>query len=137
MQGRNGRSKYYKIVMTPCSGGEVVSFYCRQIAQSMIPSLTDVTGFMPTELTNHHEEGFVFQQVPVQDILKGAYDQLDPDCRALLEHSVERMPWRLYIHRPYDVCLCLWRACRTDSEPFFISTGTEIRLASLVMQLTL
>ena len=28
MAGKNGRSKYYKIVMSPCSGGDVVSFYC-------------------------------------------------------------------------------------------------------------
>lgn len=27
-QGKNGRSKYYKIVMSPCSASEVVSFYC-------------------------------------------------------------------------------------------------------------
>ncbi|KAJ7638439.1 salicylate hydroxylase [Roridomyces roridus] len=83
--GKNGRSKYYKIVMSPCSDGEVVSFYC----------------FMPTELTSHHEEGFVFQEVPVADILKGRYDTLDPDCVALLKHSIERMPWRLYVHQPY------------------------------------
>ncbi|KAJ7265854.1 salicylate hydroxylase [Mycena haematopus] len=86
VSGKNGRSKYYKIVMSPCSGGEVVSFYC----------------FMPTELTSHHEEGFVFKEVPVADILQGRYDTLDPDCVALLKHSIERMPWRLYVHQPYD-----------------------------------
>ncbi|EEB88624.1 hypothetical protein MPER_13451, partial [Moniliophthora perniciosa FA553] len=54
MEGKNRdgvRSKYYKIVMSPCSGGETVSFYC----------------FMPTELTKHHEEGFAFEEVPVSD----------------------------------------------------------------------
>ncbi|KAJ7499344.1 salicylate hydroxylase [Mycena latifolia] len=84
--GKNGRSKYYKIVMSPCSGGEVVSFYC----------------FMPTELTSHHEEGFTFKEVPVADILQGRYDTLDPDCVALLKNSIDRMPWRLYVHQPYD-----------------------------------
>ncbi|KAJ6567292.1 salicylate hydroxylase [Mycena vulgaris] len=84
--GKNGRSKYYKIVMSPCSGGDVVSFYC----------------FMPTELTSHHEEGFTFKEVPVADILKGRYDTLDPDCVALLKNSIERMPWRLYVHQPYE-----------------------------------
>lgn len=66
---------------------------------------------MPTELTNHQEEGFVFKQVPVDDILKGAYDKLDPDCRALLLNSVERMPWRLYVHQPYSVSGCLLITC--------------------------
>ncbi|KAF9268247.1 salicylate hydroxylase [Marasmius fiardii PR-910] len=85
MLGKNGRSKYYKIVMSPCSGGDIVSFYC----------------FMPTEMTEHHEEGFVFEQVPVRDILVGKYDELDPDCVNLLKHSIDRMPWRLYVHQPY------------------------------------
>ncbi|RXW25751.1 hypothetical protein EST38_g82 [Candolleomyces aberdarensis] len=84
-EGRNGRSKYYKIVMSPCSGGEIVSFYC----------------FMPTEMTNHREEGFTFKEVPVSDILQGRYSDLDPECLALLQNSKDRMPWRLYVHQPY------------------------------------
>ncbi|ESK93765.1 salicylate hydroxylase [Moniliophthora roreri MCA 2997] len=85
-KSRDGvRSKYYKIVMSPCSGAETVSFYC----------------FMPTELTKHHEEGFVFEEVPVSDIITGKYDELDPDCQNLLKNSIDRMPWRLYVHQPY------------------------------------
>lgn len=85
MEGQNGRSQFYKIVMSPCSGYEIISFYC----------------FMPTEMTKHHEEGFVFEEAPIEDILIGRYDELDPDCVALLKHSVDRMPWRLYKHEPY------------------------------------
>jgi salicylate hydroxylase len=58
---------------------------------------------MPTEMTNHTEEGFMFKEAPVEDILKGAYADLDPNCRDLLLNSVERMPWRLYVHQPYPV----------------------------------
>ncbi|KAJ3992256.1 salicylate hydroxylase [Lentinula boryana] len=76
IQGKNGRSKYYKIVMSPCSDGEI--------------------------LTKHHEEGFVFEEVPVSDVIAGKYDELDPDCLNLLKNSVDRMPWRLYVHQPYD-----------------------------------
>ncbi|KAK0467871.1 salicylate hydroxylase [Desarmillaria tabescens] len=85
MEGKNGRSEFYKIVMSPCSGYEIISFYC----------------FMPTEMTKHHEEGFVFAEAPIEDILIGRYDELDPDCIALLKHSVDRVPWRLYKHEPY------------------------------------
>ncbi|KAF9648442.1 FAD/NAD(P)-binding domain-containing protein [Thelephora ganbajun] len=84
--GENGRSKYYKIVMTSCSGGDIVSFYC----------------FMPSELTKHHQEGFEFKEVPAEEILQGDYQELDPDCVNLLKNSIERMPWRLYIHQPYE-----------------------------------
>lgn len=60
---------------------------------------------MPTELTKHHEEGFTFAEVPVSDVIAGKYDELDPDCVNLLKNSVDRMPWRLYVHQPYDVRL--------------------------------
>lgn len=78
-------NRYYKIVMSPCSGGDIVSFYC----------------FMPTELTNHTQEGFQFAEVPVSDMMAGLYSRLDPKCQELLKNSIDRMPWRLYVHQPY------------------------------------
>lgn len=86
VQGKNGRDRYYKVVMGPCSGGDIVSLYC----------------FIPSELTNHHQEGFEFKEVSVAGILQGSYDELDPDCVNLIRHSVDRMPWRLYVHQPYE-----------------------------------
>ncbi|PWY96905.1 FAD/NAD(P)-binding domain-containing protein [Testicularia cyperi] len=83
---KDGLNQYYKIVMSPCAGGDIVSFYC----------------FMPTELTKHHEEGFVFKEVPPEEILAGDYSRLDPLCRTLIANSVERKPWRLYVHAPYS-----------------------------------
>lgn len=80
-----GLNHYYKIVMSPCAGGDIVSFYC----------------FMPTELTKHHAEGFVFAEVPPEEIMAGDYDKLDPLCQTLISNSVERKPWRLYVHAPY------------------------------------
>lgn len=98
------RSKYYKIVMSPCSDGEMVSFYCKTSSRVSSSYLTSyLAGFMPTELTKHFEEGFVFEEVPVGDILAGRYDTLDPDCVNLIKNSVDRMPWRLYVHQPYSV----------------------------------
>lgn len=79
-------NQYYKIVMSPCAGGDVVSFYC----------------FMPTELTKHQSEGFVFEEVPPEEILAGDYSKLDPLCVKLIQNSVERKPWRLYVHQPYS-----------------------------------
>lgn len=62
---------------------------------------------MPTELTSHREEGFVFKEAPISDILVGKYDELDPDCVNLIKHSIDRMPWRLYVHQPYEVRVLL------------------------------
>jgi hypothetical protein len=67
------------------------------------PLLICRTGFMPTELTNHREEGFTFKECPVSDITQGRYSDLDPECLALIENSKDRMPWRLYVHQPYTV----------------------------------
>ncbi len=53
-------------------------------------------------MTNHTEEGFSFAEAPVADLLAGKYSTIDPDCRALIENSIDRMPWRLYIHEPYE-----------------------------------
>jgi salicylate hydroxylase len=71
---------------------------------------------MPTELTNHTREGFQFAEVPVSDILAGQYAQLDHLCVKLIENSVDRMPWRLYIHQPYSVSFPLLRFHNRESR---------------------
>jgi salicylate hydroxylase len=35
-------------------------------------------------------------------MMQGKYDVLDPECVKLLQHSIDRMPWRLYVHQPYS-----------------------------------
>jgi hypothetical protein len=90
--------------MGPCSGGDVVAFFCMYpihfhrfvIAGSLL------SGFMPSESTNHHKEGFEFKEVPVEEILQGNCGELDPECANVIKHSVDRMPWRLYLHQPYE-----------------------------------
>lgn len=72
-------------------------------------------------MTKHHEEGFVFEEAPIEDILIGRYDELDPDCVALLKHSVDRMPWRLYKHEPYPV-----RSHFSSLPPLAHSPSTEL-----------
>ena len=57
---------------------------------------------MPSELTNHHQEGFEFKEVPVKEILQGHYGELHSECANLIKHSVDRMPWRMFNHQPYE-----------------------------------
>ncbi|TRM64901.1 hypothetical protein BD626DRAFT_567760 [Schizophyllum amplum] len=80
-------NKYFKIVMSPCAGGDIVSFYC----------------FMPTEYAAQHtSEGFTFKEVDVEEMLVGAYaDKLEKNVVDLLKASIDRMPWRLYVHDEY------------------------------------
>ncbi|KAF9647415.1 salicylate hydroxylase [Thelephora ganbajun] len=84
--GENGRSKYYKVVLTPCSDGDIVAFYC----------------FLPSEETNHHTEAFEFKEVSPEEILQGSFKELDSGCVDFLKNSFERMPWRMYLHEPYE-----------------------------------
>lgn len=110
-------SMYYKIVMSPCAGGDVSLLLdlstdlSAELIMSLLPASQIVSFycFMPTEMTNHTQEGFQFAEVPVSDILAGAYSQLDPNCVDLIKNSIDRMPWRLYVHQPYSVSFSLDR----------------------------
>lgn len=55
-------------------------------------------GLMPTGLEKHHQEGFESKDVPVKEVLQEKFSELDPDCANLIRHSVDRMPWRFYVH---------------------------------------
>jgi len=81
-----------------CNIAVVLSFFIVSLA----PQLISLYCSMPTELSNHTEEGFAFDEVPVSSITAGRYDELDKDCLALVMNSVGRKPWRLYVHQPCD-----------------------------------
>ncbi|KAF7977394.1 hypothetical protein HWV62_4017 [Athelia sp. TMB] len=76
-------NKYNKIVMSPCNGGNIISFYC----------------FFPAEQAKTFKEGFNVDDIPLEDLL-APYSELDPDCFKMLQVSVDRKPWRLYKHAP-------------------------------------
>lgn len=90
-----------------------MSFYCKSPTFTLyilhVVAKFPPSGFIPSELTNHHGEGFEFKEVPVEEILQGNYNELDPHCVDLLKRSVDRMPWRMYVHQPYEY----WHKGRT------------------------
>jgi len=57
---------------------------------------------MPSELMKRHLEGFKFKEVLVGETLQENYNKLDTDCANLLRHSIDCMPWRLYVHWLYE-----------------------------------
>lgn len=79
------RSQYYKIVLSGCRSGEVLSFYL----------------FMPQDKSPQRKEGFRFEEVPIEELTE-PYHDLDPRVVDLIRHSFDRMPWRLYVHKEYD-----------------------------------
>jgi salicylate hydroxylase len=78
------RSQYFKIVLSGCRSGEILSFYL----------------FMPQELSPQRSEGFRFEEVPVEE-LTIPYHDLDKRVVDLIANSFDRMPWRLYLHKEY------------------------------------
>ncbi|KAK8858797.1 hypothetical protein IAR55_003027 [Kwoniella newhampshirensis] len=76
-------NKYLKIVMSPCNGGDIISFYV----------------FFPAEMAKTKKEGFLVDDISIEELV-APYGQLDPDCVLALKHSVDRKPWRLYKHSP-------------------------------------
>ncbi|KAL2854603.1 FAD/NAD(P)-binding domain-containing protein [Aspergillus pseudodeflectus] len=72
-----------KIVMSPCSSGDVVSCYC----------------FYPSEYNNLREDGWNIAASPEQ--LLDTFPDLDPRMRALFADAEDVKMWRLYRHDPY------------------------------------
>lgn len=86
--------KWDKIVLSPCNGGKLLSYYC----------------FFPRDQGDFTTQAWGAESLPVEDLLK-PYPQLD---RQVLEHLAigkEIQPWRLWVHDPYpyihqgNVCL--------------------------------
>lgn len=73
-----------KIVFSPCSNGEVFSFYC----------------FFPTAESDHGGEGW--NHVATVDQLVAPFADLDPRLVAIFKESSDIKPWRLFNHQPYS-----------------------------------
>ncbi|KOC10001.1 salicylate hydroxylase [Aspergillus flavus AF70] len=72
-----------KIVMSPCSNGEVVSCYC----------------FYPAEYNELREDGWNISATPQQ--LVDTFPGLDPRMKKLMLNAEDIKMWRLYRHEPY------------------------------------
>ncbi|KAJ5689845.1 hypothetical protein N7462_004237 [Penicillium macrosclerotiorum] len=72
-----------KIVMSPCSNGEVVSCYC----------------FYPASVNNLREDGWNISASPQQ--LVDTFPDLDPRMKTLMLNAEDIKMWRLYRHQPY------------------------------------
>ncbi|OBT78248.1 hypothetical protein VF21_02986 [Pseudogymnoascus sp. 05NY08] len=86
--------KWDKIVLSPCNGGKLLSYYC----------------FFPREKGDHINQSWGAEDRSVEDLLS-PYPQLDPQVMKHLAIGKEIQPWRLWIHEPYpyiskaNVCL--------------------------------
>ncbi|KAL4890557.1 hypothetical protein BDV59DRAFT_91383 [Aspergillus ambiguus] len=72
-----------KIVMSPCSNGEVVSCYC----------------FYPAEYNDLRGDGWNISATPQQ--LVDTFPGLDPRMKKLMLNAEDIKMWRLYRHKPY------------------------------------
>ncbi|PYI25856.1 salicylate hydroxylase [Aspergillus indologenus CBS 114.80] len=72
-----------KIVLSPCSDGDVVSCYC----------------FYPAEHNNLREDGWNISATPEQ--LVATFPGLDERMQRLLLNAEDIKMWRLYRHQPY------------------------------------
>ncbi|KAJ0104033.1 hypothetical protein J7T55_009698 [Diaporthe amygdali] len=76
--------KWDKIVLSPCNGGKLLSYYC----------------FFPREAGDYTSQSWGGDDRPVGELL-APYPQLDKQVRDHLAISTEIQPWRLWIHQPY------------------------------------
>lgn len=80
-----GYHTHYKIVLSPCNGGRLLSFYC----------------FFPREAGDFKNQTWD-AHATVEELL-APYPDLDRQVFRHLEIGYEVRPWRLWIHEPYDV----------------------------------
>ncbi|MBE7180110.1 MAG: FAD-dependent monooxygenase [Terriglobus roseus] len=78
--GHNSRNK---IVLSPCNGGKLLSYYC----------------FFPRSKGDYASQNWD-ADAPVEDLL-APYPDLDSQVFKHLEIGQEIRPWRLWIHEPY------------------------------------
>lgn len=86
--------KWDKIVLSPCNGGKLLSYYC----------------FFPRDKGDYVNHTWDGEDRPVEELL-APYPELDPRVKAHLAIGTEIRPWRLWMHDPYpyitkgSVCL--------------------------------
>ena len=72
--------KWDKIVLSPCNGGKLLSYYC----------------FFPREKGDYSSQTWAADDRPVEELL-GAYPELDSQVFNHLSISKEIKPWRLWL----------------------------------------
>ncbi|KIV94176.1 hypothetical protein PV10_01965 [Exophiala mesophila] len=86
--------KWDKIVLSPCNGGKLLSYYC----------------FFPREKGDYSGHTWGAEDRPVEELLE-PYPELDRQVFAHLSIGQEIKPWRLWVHDPYpylarnNICL--------------------------------
>ncbi|KAK1254783.1 hypothetical protein MKX08_008778 [Trichoderma sp. CBMAI-0020] len=86
--------KWDKIVLSPCNGGKLLSYYC----------------FFPRSMGDYSTHTWGHEDRPVEELL-APYPNLDSQVLSHLKIGKEIQPWRLWVHDPYpyihknNVCL--------------------------------
>ncbi|SPO05412.1 related to salicylate 1-monooxygenase [Cephalotrichum gorgonifer] len=78
-----GYDTHFKIVLSPCNGGKLLSYYC----------------FFPREASDFQAQSWD-QEATVEELL-APYPDLDRHVFKHLELGYEVRPWRLWVHEPY------------------------------------
>ncbi|KAH7051157.1 salicylate hydroxylase [Macrophomina phaseolina] len=76
--------KWDKIVLSPCNGGKLLSYYC----------------FFPRNKGDYTNQAWGVEDRPVEELL-APYPELDAQVRAHLAIGKDIQPWRLWMHDPY------------------------------------
>ncbi|KAI1336036.1 salicylate hydroxylase [Xylariaceae sp. FL0016] len=76
--------KWDKIVLSPCNGGKLLSYYC----------------FFPRSMGDYTNQTWGGEDRPVEELL-APYPELDAQVKAHLAIGIEVRPWRLWVHDPY------------------------------------
>jgi len=76
--------KWDKIVLSPCNGGKLLSYYC----------------FFPRDVGDYTTQAWGSEDLPTEQLL-APYPNLDRQVFEHLKIGKEIQPWRLWVHDPY------------------------------------
>ncbi|KAJ5469179.1 hypothetical protein N7475_006931 [Penicillium sp. IBT 31633x] len=76
--------KWDKIVLSPCNGGKLLSYYC----------------FFPRDQGDYSTQAWGAEDRPLEELLN-PYPELDRQVFSHLQIGTEIKPWRLWVHDPY------------------------------------
>ncbi|CAM1506156.1 Fc.00g057970.m01.CDS01 [Cosmosporella sp. VM-42] len=76
--------KWDKIVLSPCNGGKLLSYYC----------------FFPRDVSDYTSQSWGADDRPTEELLS-PYPELDRQVFGHLAVGKEIKPWRLWVHDPY------------------------------------
>ncbi len=106
-----GADTHFKIVLSPCNGGSLLSYYC----------------FFPRVFRDYSSQSWDAKATVEELVSK--FPDLDEQVKAHLRIGKDVAPWRLWVHQPYSHwakgVACIMGDAAHPVSPFLLLSASE------------